>query len=79
MEVCVGLDLEEMKLEIERLVLAKGFYNSREDVPKKLLFAFIELGKAADAWKKGLSEEAVAEELVDVFFMCGMQACVFVG
>jgi NTP pyrophosphatase (non-canonical NTP hydrolase) len=26
------------------------------------------LGEAADAWKKGLSEEAVAEELVDVVF-----------
>ena len=47
--------------------MAKGFYNSREDVPK-FLFAFIELGEAADAWKKGLSEEAVAEELVDVIF-----------
>ena len=57
-----------MKREIEALVVAKGFYNSREDVPKKLLFAFIELGEAADAWKKGLSEEIIAEELVDVIF-----------
>jgi len=63
-----AVDLEEMKREIETLVAAKGFYNSREDVPKKLLFAFIELGEAADAWKKGLSEEVVAEELVDVIF-----------
>jgi NTP pyrophosphatase (non-canonical NTP hydrolase) len=62
------VDLEGMKREIEALVVAKGFYNSREDVPKKLLFAFIELGEAADAWKKGLSEEEVAEELVDVIF-----------
>ncbi|MGF3573578.1 MAG: MazG nucleotide pyrophosphohydrolase domain-containing protein [Candidatus Bathyarchaeia archaeon] len=62
------MDLEEMKREIEALVVAKGFYNRREDVPKKLLFAFIELGEVADAWKKGLSEEAVAEELVDVIF-----------
>jgi NTP pyrophosphatase (non-canonical NTP hydrolase) len=62
------VDLECMKREIEALVLAKGFYNSREDVPKKLLFAFIELGEAADAWKKGLGEEVVAEELVDVIF-----------
>jgi NTP pyrophosphatase (non-canonical NTP hydrolase) len=63
-----AVDLEEMKREIEALVVAKGFYNSCEDVPKKLLFAFIELGEAADAWKKGLGEETVAEELVDVIF-----------
>jgi NTP pyrophosphatase (non-canonical NTP hydrolase) len=57
-----------MKSEIESLVIAKGFYNKREDVPKKLLFAFIELGEASDAWKKGLPEEKIAEELVDVIF-----------
>jgi NTP pyrophosphatase (non-canonical NTP hydrolase) len=62
------MHLEEMKLEIERLVQAKGFYNKPEDIPKKLLFAFIELGEASDAWKKGLAEEKIAEELVDVIF-----------
>jgi len=62
------MQLEEMKKEIEALVLAKGFYNKREDIPKKLLFAFIELGEASDAWKKGSSEEKIAEELVDVIF-----------
>jgi len=62
------LQLEEMKKEIEALVLEKGFYNKREDIPKKLLFAFIELGEASDAWKKGSSEEKIAEELVDVIF-----------
>jgi NTP pyrophosphatase (non-canonical NTP hydrolase) len=62
------LQLEEMKKEIEALVLAKGFYNKPEDIPKKLLFAFIELGEASDAWKKGLSEEKIAEELIDVLF-----------
>jgi len=41
-----------MKKEIEDLVIAKGFYNKPEDIPKKLLFAFIELGEASDAWKK---------------------------
>jgi len=30
------MDLEETKREIEALVVAKGFYNSRKDVPKKL-------------------------------------------
>lgn len=62
------MHLEEMKKEIETLVLEKGFYNKPEDIPKKLLFAFIELGEASDAWKKGESEEQIAEELVDVIF-----------
>ena len=62
------MHLEEMKKEIESLVLEKGFYNKREDVPKKLLFAFIELGEASDAWKKGKAEEKIAEELIDVMF-----------
>jgi NTP pyrophosphatase (non-canonical NTP hydrolase) len=63
-----GMDLEEMKREIENLVLTKGFYNKPEDIPKKLLFAFIELGEASDAWKKGEPEEKIAEELIDVIF-----------
>jgi NTP pyrophosphatase (non-canonical NTP hydrolase) len=57
-----------MKKEIEGLVIAKGFYNRPEDIPKKLLFAFIELGEASDAWKKGDSQEKIAEELIDVIF-----------
>jgi len=60
--------LEEMKKEIEALVLEKGFYNRPEDIPKKLLFAFIELGEASDAWKKGMDERVIAEELIDVIF-----------
>ena len=43
------MHLEEMKKEIEKLVLDKGFYNRPIDVSKKLLFAFIELGEASDA------------------------------
>ncbi len=62
------MHLEEMKKEIAALVLDKGFYNEPEDVPKKLLFAFIELGEASDAWKKGESQEKIAEELIDVIF-----------
>lgn len=62
------MQLEEMKKEIEALVIAKGFYNKPEDIPKKLLFAFIELGEASDAWKKGSPEEKIAEELIDVIF-----------
>ena len=62
------MNLEEMKKEIEKLVLEKGFYNKPEDIAKKLLFAFIELGEASDAWKKGKGEEEIAEELIDVIF-----------
>jgi NTP pyrophosphatase (non-canonical NTP hydrolase) len=62
------MHLEEMKREIENLVITKGFYNKPEDIPKKLLFAFIELGEASDAWKKGLPQEKIAEELIDVLF-----------
>ena len=62
------MDLEKMKREIETLVLDKGFYNRPEDIPKKLLFAFIELGEASDAWKKGKDEGIIAEELIDVMF-----------
>ncbi len=62
------MQLEEMKKEIEELVLEKGFYNKPEDAPKKLLFTFIELGEASDAWKKGRREEEIAEELIDVIF-----------
>ena len=57
-----------MKKEIELLVKEKGFYNERKDIPKKLLFAFIELGEASDAWKKGQPQEKIAEELIDVIF-----------
>jgi len=62
------MHLEEMKKEIENLVITKGFYNKPEDIPKKLLFAFIELGEASDKWKKGHHEEEIAEELIDVIF-----------
>ena len=62
------MHLEQMKKEIESLVIEKGFYNKPEDIPKKLLFAFVELGEASDAWKKGRTEEKIAEELIDVIF-----------
>lgn len=62
------MHLEEMKKEIEKLVAKKGFYNKPEHIPKKLLFAFIELGEASDAWKKGRKKEVIAEELIDVLF-----------
>ena len=62
------MQLEVMTRAIEQLVLQKGFYNKPKDVPKKLLFAFIELGEASDAWKKGEDQEKIAEELIDTIF-----------
>ena len=60
--------MKEMKRDMGKLVLEKGFYNKPEDIPKKLLFAFIELGEASDTLKKGESEEKMTEELIDVIF-----------
>lgn len=62
------MHLEDMKKEIEILVIEKGFYNDPKYIPRKLLFAFIELGEASDKWKKGSSQEEIAEELIDVIF-----------
>lgn len=60
--------LEEAKKKVGELVVAKGFGNTTEEIPNKLLFAFIELGEAADSWKKGKPVEEIIEELIDVFF-----------
>ena len=50
------------------LVVAKGFGNTPEEIPNKLLFAFIELGEAGDSWKKAKPTEETIEELIDVIF-----------
>ena len=47
---------------------AKGFGNTPDEIPNKLLFAFIELGEAGDSWKKGKPTEETIEELIDVIF-----------
>ncbi len=60
--------LEESKRKVGELVVAKGFGNSPEEIPNKLLFAFIELGEAGDSWKKGRPKEETIEELIDVIF-----------
>jgi NTP pyrophosphatase (non-canonical NTP hydrolase) len=70
----IYLNLEEMKKEIEQLVIDKGFYNKPEHIPLKLLFAFVELGEASDAWKKGKNPGKIAEELIDVIFYV-LDAC----
>jgi len=53
---------------VKQLVKAKGFPHDEKALTQKLLWAFVELGEAADAYKKGLSFEKVNEELIDVIF-----------
>lgn len=60
--------LEEAKKKVGELVVAKGFGNKPEEIPNKLLFAFIELGEAGNSWKKGKPTDETIEELVDVIF-----------
>lgn len=60
--------LQEARKKVGELVVTKGFGNSEDDIPKKLLFAFIELGEASDSWKKGRPREETVEELIDVIF-----------
>jgi len=61
-------NFEEAKQKVAELVAAKGFGNTPEEIPNKLLFAFIELGEAGDSWKKGKPKEETIEELIDVIF-----------
>lgn len=60
--------LEDAKKKVAELVAAKGFGNTPEEIPNKLLFAFIELGEAGDSWKKGKPTDETIEELIDVIF-----------
>ena len=60
--------LEQAKALVERLVEEKGFGNTPDEIPNKLLFAFIELGEAGDSWKKGRPTAETIEELIDVIF-----------
>ena len=60
--------LQDAKKKVQDLVVAKGFGNTPEEIPNKLLFAFIELGEAGDSWKKGKPTEETIEELIDVIF-----------
>ena len=60
--------LEEAKALVGKLVQTKGFGNTPDEIPNKLLFAFIELGEAGDSWKKGKPTEETIEELIDVVF-----------
>jgi len=58
----------EAKRLVRRLVNAKGFPDDESALTQKLLWAFVELGEAADAYKKGEDWNAVSEELIDVIF-----------
>lgn len=60
--------LDEAKRKVGELVAAKGFGNTPDEIPNKLLFAFIELGEAGDSWKKGKPTDETIEELIDVIF-----------
>lgn len=60
--------LEDAKRKVAELVESKGFGNTPEEIPNKLLFAFIELGEAGDSWKKAKPKAETIEELIDVIF-----------
>jgi len=53
---------------VKKLVASKGFPNDESALMQKLLWAFVELGEAADAYKKGEDWEVVCEELIDTIF-----------
>ncbi|MEM0049265.1 MAG: hypothetical protein QW424_03890 [Candidatus Bathyarchaeia archaeon] len=58
----------EAKRLVRELVEAKGFPNDESALTQKLLWAFVELGEAADAYKKGEDWSVICEELIDVIF-----------
>ncbi|RLI20963.1 hypothetical protein DRO54_04975 [Candidatus Bathyarchaeota archaeon] len=62
------LTFNEAKILVRQLVAEKGFPDDEAALPQKLLWAFVELGEAADAYKKGKEWNVVMEELIDVFF-----------
>lgn len=63
-----GLSFNEAKRMVRELVEAKGFPNDESALTQKLLWAFVELGEAADAYKKGMDWLKVCEELIDAVF-----------
>jgi len=65
MESCT---FNEAKRLVRRLVNAKGFPDDESALTQKLLWAFVELGEAADAYKKGEDWNIISEELIDVIF-----------
>jgi len=60
--------LNECKKLVRQLVEEKGFPNDENAIMQKLLWAFVEMGEAGDAYKKGMPWSNVAEECIDVIF-----------
>jgi len=65
MEKCTFNEAKEL---VRKLVEAKGFPNDESALMQKLLWAFVELGEAADAYKKGEDWLMISEELIDAIF-----------
>ena len=65
METCT---FNEAKRLVRRLVAEKGFPDDESALGQKLLWAFVELGEAADAYKKGEDWDKISEELIDAIF-----------
>jgi NTP pyrophosphatase (non-canonical NTP hydrolase) len=65
LETCTFNEAKEL---VRKLVAAKGFPNDESALAQKLLWAFVELGEAADAYKKGADWDTVNEELIDTIF-----------
>jgi NTP pyrophosphatase (non-canonical NTP hydrolase) len=64
----MSITFNDAKVKVRQLVKEKGFPNDKAALTQKLLWAFVELGEASDAYKKGEPWEKVAEECIDVFF-----------
>ena len=60
--------LNEIKKLVRELVDKKEFPDSESALYHKLLWAFVELGEATDAFKKGLDWSIITEELIDTIF-----------
>ncbi|MEM2272626.1 MAG: hypothetical protein QXX56_00215 [Candidatus Bathyarchaeia archaeon] len=58
----------EAKRLVRELVETKGFPDDESALTQKLLWAFVELGEAADAYKKGEDWGIISEELIDAIF-----------
>ena len=62
------LTFNQAKELVKELVEKKGFSETDEALSQKLLWAFVELGEAANAFKKGEKWDVIIEELIDTLF-----------
>jgi len=63
LETCT---FNEAKRLVRQLVAEKGFPNDESALSQKLLWAFVELGEAADAYMQGENWHVISGELSDV-------------